>query len=55
MIFKEDRGRIIIVSYDNVLNDSLEHTWVSYLCKTTKRMRAEQVSIRKKQQNDGIG
>ncbi|XP_065912528.1 general transcription factor 3C polypeptide 6-like [Dysidea avara] len=30
-----------------------EHDQVMYLCKTTKRMIAEQVSIRKKHQNEG--
>lgn len=39
MIFKEDK----------------DHTRVSYLCKTTKRMRVEQVSIRKKQQTNVPG
>lgn len=54
MIFQEDKGRFILFQKFLYLSDLLEHTQVSYLCKTTKRMKVEQVSLRKKQLNNGI-
>ena len=53
MIFKEDKGNWIFLCQNFIHLILLEHTQVSYLCKTTKRMRVQQVSIRKKQQSNG--